>query len=66
MHEYSPPDDPLNDPTSLRRPPELRHGNAGDYSAGCRCEDCKAAHRLYMRRWRAARKEREAQAGASE
>ena len=30
----------------------MRHGNGG-YAEGCRCWDCKAGRREYMRRYRA-------------
>lgn len=29
-----------------------RHGTRRGYSDGCRCDDCKAAQRLYQRRYR--------------
>jgi len=31
------------------------HGNASTYEAGCRCDDCRGAHRVKQRRMRALR-----------
>jgi hypothetical protein len=30
----------------------VRHGTRKRYGAGCRCDDCRAAQRLYQRRYR--------------
>lgn len=30
----------------------MRHGRRGTYVQGCRCPECREAHRAYMERWR--------------
>lgn len=36
-----------------RRRPGAQHGTRSRYQAGCRCEDCRAANRTYIKRGRA-------------
>jgi hypothetical protein len=43
-------------PISGRQAP-IRHGTIDEYRTfGCRCDECKLAHRDHMRQWRANRK----------
>ena len=30
----------------------IAHGNNSGYARGCRCDDCREAHKLYARKWR--------------
>lgn len=39
--------------TAKSTPPATwSHGTHSTYCVGCRCDECREAHRVHMRRWR--------------
>jgi len=38
--------------TSAERFAELKHGRAGMYKRGCRCDECRTAQNAYVQEWR--------------